>query len=77
MTKKIHITLKEELIDNPAEMEKTITHIKSITGPQKINEKRLKRYGIFTCKVEPKQIKELQKIEAIENISDDEERKVT
>jgi len=75
MKKKIHITLKEALLEEPEGIDRFLKEITTLVDINKINEKRLRRYGILTCEVEPERIKELAKFNSIEAIAEDKEQR--
>ena len=75
MKKKIHITLKEELLEEPEGINRFLKEISALIDTDKINEKRLRRYGILTCEIEPERIKELERFDSVEAIAEDEEQK--
>jgi len=75
MKKKNHITLKEELLEEPEAINRFLKEITTLVDINKINEKRLRRYGILTCEVEPERIKELKRFDSVEAIAEDEEQR--
>ena len=75
MKKKIHITLKEEILEEPEGINRFLKKISTLINIDKISEKRLRRYGILTCEIEPERVKELERFDSVEAIAEDEEQK--
>jgi len=75
MKKKIHITLKESLLEEPEGINRFLKKITSLVDIDNINEKRLRKYGILTCEIEPERIKELERFDSVEAIAEDEEQR--
>jgi len=67
--------LKEELLEEPEGINRFLKEISALVDIDKINEKRLRRYGILTCEVEPERMKELEKFDSVEAIAEDEEQR--
>ncbi len=70
----VHITLRENLLNNSEQLTSAIEMIQRKTGLRIKNEKRLARYGILTGDIEPDQLESLRNFAEVEHVAQDERR---